>query len=110
MTGTVAPLPPAEFLRLVCAALDVAPTRIAGAGQDREVSRLRYLIGAVAIERWGVQAKSLGDVLGRRPEVVTRWAARGADLRQTDAEFRDAYDRLDRALAASCTGVEDTAD
>ena len=62
-------------------------------------SRLRYLIGALAIERWGVRAKTLGDLLKRRPEVVTRWAARGAEMRQSDNSFAEDYEKLDRRLA-----------
>ena len=75
------------------------PARLAGAGQGRYVSRLRYLIGALAIERWGVQAKALGSLLGRRPEVVTRWAARGAQMRLEDDDFRTTYDNTDRRLS-----------
>ena len=92
------------FLHAACEALQVEVARIAGGSQDREASRLRYLVAALAIERWGLQAKALGDLLGRRPEVVTRWAARGAQERQANDEFRGAYDELDRALAARTSG------
>jgi hypothetical protein len=77
----------------------VEPNRIAGGSQDRAASRLRYLIGALAIERWGIRAKELGELLGRRPEVVTRWAARGAELRQRDEGFTSEYEAIDRTLA-----------
>ncbi len=99
-TGLVrAPLTAGRFLDLACEVLGVEAARLAGGSQDRETSRLRYLVGAVAIERWGVQAKALGELLGRRPENVTRWAARGARARQADEEFRQAYEELDRGLA-----------
>jgi len=88
-----------HYLAVICRTLDVEPTRIAGQGQDRATSRMRYLIGALAIERWGIQAKQLGDLLGRRPEVVTRWAARGAALRQSDGDFNSEYENADRTLA-----------
>jgi REP element-mobilizing transposase RayT len=94
-----APLGPREYLAAACGILNVNPARVAGAGQDREISRLRYLIAAVGIERWGMQAKALGNEIGRRPEVVTRWAARGAEERLEDVEFKEAYEGLDRGLA-----------
>jgi hypothetical protein len=46
-----------------------------------------------------MQAKALGTEIGRRPEVVTRWAARGAEERLEDVEFKEAYEGLDRGLA-----------
>jgi len=35
----------------------------------------------------------------RRPEVVTRWAARGAESRLDSESFRADYERLDRMMA-----------
>jgi len=103
-TGLERPvLAAAEFLVRACGMLGVEPARVAGASQDRDTSRLRYLIGALAIERWGVQAKDLGLLLGRRPEVVTRWAARGADSRLDSESFRADYERLDRMMAKAGT-------
>jgi hypothetical protein len=43
---------------------------------------------------------ALAREVGRRPEVVSRWARRGAELRQTDPVFADTYDGLDAALAS----------
>jgi REP element-mobilizing transposase RayT len=57
------------------------------------------LITALAIERWGITAKGLSGVVGRRPEAVTRWAYRGAEIRQESEEFSAAYEKLDRELA-----------
>ena len=101
-----APMSPLEFLQVACGVLQVRAARLAGHGQDRETSRLRYVIAALAIERWGVQAKGLGDQLGRRPEVVTRWAARGAERRQREGEFRTEYEELDREVAARVNALE----
>jgi hypothetical protein len=69
-------------------------------GMRVEGSRLRYLVAAVALERWGVATTALAREVSRRPEVVSRWAHRGAELRQTDPAFADAYDALDAALAS----------
>jgi hypothetical protein len=55
----------------------------------------------LAIERWGIRAKELGNLLGRRPEVVSRWTARGAALRQTDHDFNSEYERLDEWVAST---------
>ena len=103
-TGLERPvLTASEFLARACAMLKVEPARVAGKSQDRDTSRIRYLIGALAIERWGVQAKDLGGLLGRRPEVVTRWAARGAESRLDSESFRADYERLDRMMAKDKT-------
>ena len=41
----------------------------------------------------------LSGVVGRRPELVTRWAYRGAEMRQESEQFSAAYEKLDRELA-----------
>jgi hypothetical protein len=99
-----APLSAEDYLRRACLALGVEPARVGGAGQDREVSRIRYLVAALGVERWGVRAKALGDLFGRRPEVVTRWVARGAERRQRDGKFLADYTELDKVLAAGLKG------
>lgn len=43
--------------------------------------------------------QDLGSTSGRPPETVSRWASRGATLRQDSSEFRSEYEELDRALA-----------
>ena len=58
----------------------------------------RYLIAALAVERWRVRTKALADALERRADVVTRWCRLGAELRQQDELFRRRYEDLDRAL------------
>ena len=74
---------------------------VAGPGKSRELSRQRYLIAALGIERWGLTAKPLAALVGRLPEAVSRWASRGADLRQESEAFSVAYEKLDQELAAS---------
>ena len=88
------------FLSRSCQFLGATAATIAGPGKGREVSRQRYLIAALGIERWGMTAKSLAGVVGRLPEAVSRWASRGAELRQESKDFREAYERLDQHLAA----------
>jgi len=86
--------------------LGIDPETLAGAGKGREVSRLRYLIAAVGVERWGVGTKALAEVLGRRADAVTRWVHCGAERRQHDAAFRQSYDELDAALAGRSADAE----
>ena len=89
-----------DFLERSCHVMATTPSEIAAPGKRREISRLRYLITALAIERWGITAKSLSELLGRRPEAVSRWAYRGAEMRQEFEEFAAEYENLDRELAS----------
>jgi len=52
---------PAEFLSRSSALLGTTAGVIAGPGKDREVSRERYMIAALGIERWGMTAKALAQ-------------------------------------------------
>jgi len=89
-----------EFLLRSCKLLDISIATLAGAGKGRELSRQRYLIAALGIERWGLTAKPLAELVGRLPEAVSRWASRGAELRQESEAFSDTYENLDQQLAA----------
>jgi len=53
----------------------------------------------IGIERWGMRSKQLGQLLGRWPEAVSRWASRRARMRMESEELREAYDTLDETLA-----------
>jgi hypothetical protein len=92
---------PRDYFGAVCKLLEIDPMDMAGEGKGRELSRTRYLIAVLGVERWGQQAKKLGWLLGRRGDAVSRWVRRGAELRITDEAFREAYDELDRALAST---------
>ena len=92
-----------ELLQAACEVLGIEAQRLAGTAQDLEVSRARYLLGGLAIERWRVRSGELARVLGRRPEIVSRWAARAGELRGRDETFRRAYEELDAALAVAAS-------
>ena len=62
---------------------------------------LGQLVAAVGIERWDQRAGKLGSVLGKHPDVVSRWVRAGAQRRSSDQEFAEALDRLDATLAES---------
>ena len=103
-TGLERPLMgPAEYLLLACELLGTTPATIAAPGKGREMSRQRYLIAALGIERWRMTAKPLAELVGRLPEAVGRWGSRGAELRQESEEFREAYEKLDRDLVTHHT-------
>ena len=89
----------ADFVQRCCQLVGLTTAEFAAPGKKRSISRLRYLITGLAIERWGVRAKAIGELVGRRPEAVSRWANRGAELRQESEEFVSAYEALDRAIA-----------
>jgi hypothetical protein len=104
-TGLERPrMDPAEFLSRSCERLGTRAAAIAAPGKGREISRERYLIAALGIERWGMTAKPLAGLVGRLPEAVSRRGSRGAEMRQESEDFREAYEKLDRDLATHYRG------
>jgi hypothetical protein len=101
------PMPPDEFVTRCCSILSVSFDEIMGRGKGRAISRARYLVAALAIERWELSAKQLGVLLASWPEAISRWANRGAEIRTTSHEFRRDFESLDRALAARGRGFPD---
>ncbi len=89
---------PEAFLEVACQQLGCAVADFARPGKRREASRLRYMVAALAVERWRLAASALARRVGRRPDVVSRWVRRGAELRASDPVFRDQLVELDRAL------------
>ncbi|MCK5439501.1 MAG: hypothetical protein KAI97_06135, partial [Gemmatimonadetes bacterium] len=53
---------------------------------------------ALGIERWGMTAKPLAELVGRLPEGVSRLGSCGAEMRQESEEFREACEKLDGDL------------
>jgi hypothetical protein len=88
----------ATFVERACEALDVSPETLGSALKSREIAEVRYLVGGLAIERWRLRAGELAKVLGKRPEVVTRWAAWAGKRRRSDGAFRRRYEELDEIL------------
>jgi putative transposase len=88
----------ATFVSRACTRLGVTPERWESAGKGRELSTARYLVAGLAIERWRLRAAELAMVVGRRPEAVSRWAARAGALRVKDESFRRRYETLDAEL------------
>ena len=91
-----------RFVELACKGLGIARRRCPAELKDRKTTRLRQLVATIGIERWEQRAGKLGDVLGKHPDVVSRWARAGAERRSSDREFAEELDRLDATLAESC--------
>lgn len=89
------------FVERACSVLGVAADCLSSPEKDREVCEIRYLVGGLAIERWRVRAAKLAAVVGRRPEVISRWAARAGERRREDDAFRRRYESLDAALSGA---------
>ena len=67
---------------------------------------LRELVAAVGIERWGQRPGELSRVLGKHPDMVTRWARMAALRRADDLSLVDQQEALDRAIAAQAAEAE----
>jgi len=90
-----------EYLERACGGLGIELAQVAGRGSDRATTRLRCLVTALGVERWNQQPRALGELLGRRADVVSRWVRWGAERRQADEAFREVYERLDSAVCSA---------
>lgn len=93
-----------EFVELACSRLGISPETLSGNLKDRKTTKLRQIVATLGIEGWEQRAGSLGRVLGKHPDVVSRWARSGAELRSTDHEFAELLDDLDAMLSEGCCG------
>ena len=66
--------------------------------KDRRVVRARRLMAALGVERWGLRAGLLADVMGRPAQQLSIWRGEGSRLRGEDAAFQEEYEALDAAL------------
>ena len=96
-----------SFLQAACRVLGTDLFALSSQRKDRATTRLRELVAAVGIERWGQRPGELGRVLGKHPDVVSRWARMAALHRAEEPSLAAQHDALDRALAASCSGPND---
>ena len=90
-----------EYLEAVFSVLGIEPELLMGGRKDRLTMWRRELVATVGIERWGQRAGRIGSLLGKHPDVVSRWARMGATRRAADPEFEKAIQELDTALAES---------
>ena len=96
------PLEVTDFVELACSSLGISPDTLSGNLKDRETTKLRQIVATLGIERWEQRAGSLGEALGKHPDVVSRWARSGAERRSTDHEFAERLDDLDATLSETC--------
>lgn len=94
-----------KFVELACDGLGISIETIACARQDLKTTEFRQVIATLGIERWGQRAGKLGAVLGKHPDVVSRWARNGADKRSSDPEFAETIDQLDVFLAGAPSAI-----
>lgn len=87
-----------QFLAAACELLDIEPGRLASPVRDADTVRARRLLSSLGVELWDIRTRGLAALLGRLPEVVSRWAGAGIHLRLEDEAFRTAYEELDAAL------------
>jgi REP element-mobilizing transposase RayT len=88
-----------KFLAATCRLLDQDLAALAGGGYARKETRDRILLAALGVERWRQKPRELGKALGKRADVVSRWVRWGAERRQEESEFCQAYEELDRRLS-----------
>lgn len=62
--------------------------QIAGRGPRPKIARPRELLAVVGVERRGVPAKGLAEVMNRFRVTLTTCVGRGADKRATDSAFK----------------------
>jgi REP element-mobilizing transposase RayT len=86
------------FLELACQVIGIKVGILASSRKDRETTRLRLLIASVGIERWGQRPGVLGPILGKHPDVVSRWVRLAADRKHEERGFSETADHLDRSI------------
>jgi len=99
--ATVRPRPVVSaerFIEVASEVLGVDPMVIGSPTRRAEVVRLRRLIMALGVERWGLRSGLLAVAIGRSPERVSLWVGQGAALRQEDDAFGTEYERVDTTL------------
>jgi len=67
--------------------------------RDSQTARLRELVVAVGVERWGQRAGLLGSLLDKHPVSVSRWVGEAGRRRNEDAGFAQGMDQLDGRLS-----------
>ena len=67
--------------------------------RDSETARIRQLVAAVGIERWGQRAGRLAALLDKHPVAVSRWVTDAARRRYADSGFEGQMEHLDEELS-----------
>jgi hypothetical protein len=96
-----------EFLRHVCPLLGLEARALASPRRDPPLVDARDLVGALAVERYGVGVKVLALALDKSEDGVSLWLRRAARRRNEDQGFAERLEDLDRRLAASLAGESD---
>jgi len=92
-----------DFLSLAAEILNMAAEKLTAPGSGQQITRVRSLILALAVERWHLSPSSFAPLFRRRNDVVSRWVRWGAQRRMEDQDFRSLYDDLDHELGHRLT-------
>ena len=63
--------------------------------RNRDIVRVRELVGLIGVERYGVKVKHLAESLGKSEDGVSLWVRRGAQRRKVERDFAEDADALD---------------
>jgi putative transposase len=108
-TGLERPTMPTErFIEEVCRLLGVEPARLASRARDRSTAEMRRMAITLGVERWGQTGRDIAAFLGKNPDVVSYWVGQGVRRRLDDPSFARRLDVLDRELADSTAGGEES--
>ena len=82
-------------LPICCEHINVDIGVLAGKGRAPEIVKMWELIGMVGVERFGVKATELANVLGKSSDGVSCWMRRGVERRAADPSFAAAAEQLE---------------
>lgn len=87
-----------EYLEAACTETGTSLGELRSRTRRWAVSRVRFLIVGLGVERWRQSATGLAAALDRRPDLVSWWARRAVELRHELAQQAAAYEELDERL------------
>ena len=88
-----------EFIACGAEMLGVEVDALRSRRQDRRLARTRELLMILGVERYGLKLKDLAQELQKTPDGMTKTVARASRRRNSDAEFREDLNDLDRHMA-----------
>ncbi len=87
-----------SFLKNVAKLLSFDLEQLASSRRGSALTHQRYLVAYVGIQRWRQSATKLAVLLGRHPDIISRWARKGAELRKQNDTFASEVEKLDLSL------------
>jgi REP element-mobilizing transposase RayT len=87
-------LSPEEFVLIAAGALSVDLVELIGPRAHRSLTRVREMLALLGVERYRLRVKDLAQRLARDPSVVSRWVSIAGELRTSNGEFRESFERF----------------